>query len=95
MNVCDKGMYMFDKLSGLMISHANSGVGVPIVASVRYRAIEIQRSMGSWEFTAVAATRSRLEESLDYGRMTQGCRLLCMSSMLLPMPLITIFFGLT
>ena len=33
--------------------------------------------MGSWKLAAVALTRSRLEESLDYGRMTQGCRLLC------------------
>ena len=33
--------------------------------------------MGSWKLAAVALTRSRLEESLDYGRMTQRCRLLC------------------
>ena len=33
--------------------------------------------MGSWKLAAVALTRSRLEESLDYGSMTQRCRLLC------------------
>ena len=35
---------------------------------------------GQWtvgEFAAVAATGSRLEGRLSYGRMTQGCRLLC------------------
>ena len=31
------------------------------------------RSMGSWDLVAVALTRSRLEGSLSYGRMTQGC----------------------
>ena len=33
--------------------------------------------MGSWKLAAVALTRSRLEESLDYGRMTRRCRLVC------------------
>ena len=33
--------------------------------------------MGSWKLAAVALTRSGLKESLNYGRMTQGCRLLC------------------
>ena len=32
--------------------------------------------MGGWKLAAVALTRSRLEESLDYGGMTQRCRLL-------------------
>ena len=29
--------------------------------------------MGSCEFVAVAATRSRLEERLSHGKMTKGC----------------------